>query len=73
MRTAEERGFRTDAFPGTGGEITLSAHQQEHELEFCIEPDGAVGFCHEIGDEELEWIEGLSMADVLAKIQGFEL
>jgi hypothetical protein len=38
---------RTDAFPGAGGEIQLTAYHQDHYLSVILETDGTLSITHE--------------------------
>jgi hypothetical protein len=60
--------YDTDAFPGTDGEIMLTIYFSEHYLEFILELDGSVTFCYERADQEISYVEGLSLSDAANRI-----
>lgn len=52
-RFAQSGFLTTDAFPGAGGEIMVTAYRDEHFLEIVVETDNTVSFYHERGDETI--------------------
>ena len=44
--------YRTDAFPGLGGEVIVTLYHGSHYYEFALEPGGQLWFSHEVGGEE---------------------
>ena len=63
--------YETDVFPGTDGEIMLVVYYGDRNLGFIFERDGSVTFCHEKGNEEICYQEGLSSQDARTKIAEF--
>jgi hypothetical protein len=65
-------GFEdTDAFPGTYGEIMVTAYRGHHYIELIVETDGTVSVCYERGGEDVyseEHLEFGRALDMLKKI-----
>ncbi|WP_419728223.1 hypothetical protein [Lichenicola sp.] len=51
----------TDAFPGTDGEIMITAYEGDHYVEITLETDGKIRFVYEVENEEKIYKEGLSI------------
>jgi len=64
--------LETDAFPGLNGEVMFTVYANDHYLEFALEADGAVAFCHEEADREVCYREGLSFEEARAKLREFK-
>lgn len=72
IREAFNLGFNiTDAFPGLDGEVMCTIYHEDHYLEFTLEPDGNVTFVREKSDDEICYLEGLSLQDAKEKIREF--
>jgi hypothetical protein len=64
-------GFRkTNAFPGTDGEIQVTAYHESIYLELMLELDGRVIFIYEHNDKEIAY-EGLTLNEAIARIRTF--
>jgi hypothetical protein len=67
-------GFlETDVFPGLNGEVVFTIYLDDHYLEFTLEPNGSITFCHEKGDKEISYQEGLSFQIAKERIRQFRL
>lgn len=65
-------GFgRTNAFPGTNGDLIVTAYFWDYYLEFTIESNEALSFILEENDNELEYEEGLPFNDGSRLINSF--
>ena len=53
----------TDAFPGSDGDVCITAYRLDHYLEVTVEVDSSISVSHEIGDNEDSFVENLSLAD----------
>ena len=68
-RDMGRNGFnRTDAFPGSDGEICVTAYYGSIYLEFTLEFDGLITYALEQGDAEIEYKENLSFNDARSLI-----
>jgi len=66
---AVAKGFRaTDAFPGTDGEIQVTAYHGSKYLEFTIDVHGSITFVHEDNEQEIDFERMLSIRNALQKI-----
>jgi len=63
--------FETDAFPGLSGEARFTIYLDDDYLEFTVEPDRSVTFCHETGGEQVCYQEGLSLQSAKATMREF--
>ncbi len=62
-------GFlKTEAFPGTNGEIMVTIHYFDDYFEFIIENDETVTFLHEFKNKTLYSEENMSFINALHKI-----
>ena len=60
-------GFdKTNAFPGLSGEVVFCVYMLPHYHEFAVETDGTVSYLHEINDDEMEELLGISDERALA-------
>ncbi|MCK7581734.1 MAG: ATP-binding protein [Chromatiales bacterium] len=67
-----KNGFnKTDVFPGLSGEIRVTAYVRNHYLEFTVENNREITFLYEVNDNEIEYIEALSLDDCLLKIKEY--
>lgn len=62
---------KMDVFPGLAGEVAVSLYDDGQHLEFIVETDGAVTFAHEIGGQEIDYKEGLSLDEALSMLQNY--
>lgn len=59
-------GFpKTDAFPGSDGEIQISGYRNRTILEFNIQNNGQIDFYAQQNGRELSYVEDLTMEDAL--------
>jgi hypothetical protein len=69
------KNLKTNAFPGTGGEIYVAFYKNEDTVEIRINLDLSFNITLERGFganfEELEYIEGVSFNEVLSYLQRF--
>lgn len=52
----------TDAFPGSDGDVCITAYRFDHYLEVTVEVDSSISVSYEIGDNEEFFMENLSRA-----------
>ena len=73
LNTAALRvGFdKTNAFPGTGGEIQVTAYHDSFYLEMTIELDGLITFVFDNNDQEIEYRK-MTLDQVMVKIHAFQ-
>lgn len=65
-------GFtETDAFPGVGGDVQITAYDLSDFYEFNIELDGTFTIVHERNGEELSYDASLSLMAALKRIEEF--
>jgi len=68
-RAAHNYGFlRTDAFPGIGGEIRVTAYEGPQYLEFTVAPDLRITFVRELDNVEVASEENLSLEQTESKL-----
>lgn len=61
-RIASHNGVRkTDAFPGLDGRISLTLYKDDDFYEFILEAEGAITFAHDRGNQEVNYLEGLTI------------
>lgn len=66
---ARDQGFmKTDAFPGTAGEVRITLYEGHTYLEFTIETDSSVTYVREKDSAELEYREHMSIEDAKTAI-----
>ncbi len=53
----------TDAFPGSDGDVCITAYRFDHYLEVTVEVDLSISVSHEIEDNEDSFVENLSLAE----------
>jgi hypothetical protein len=63
--------YEMDAFPGLNGEVVLTVYREDRCLEFTLEPNGTVTFSYEQGDQEVSYVEGLSLEQARDRIKEF--
>ena len=69
-REAGMNGFvKTDAFPGAGGELQVTAYLGTHYIECTIEPDGEITFVREESKNVVVYEERLSFEEAVYKIR----
>ena len=67
---AQDLGFQvTDAFPGVSGEVQVNLYQGGHYFEFVIDAPDRVTFVYEQGDEEKEYLEGVTLFEALTALE----
>lgn len=54
---------KTDAFPGTDGDVCLTAYRYSHYLEVVVEVDLSISVSYELEDNEVFSREGLSIVE----------
>ena len=59
----------TEAFPGTSGEVMVTAYIGSHYLEAIAESDGSVSLAYELDDVELFAKPRMPLKDAIAKVQ----
>lgn len=59
----------TNCFPGVSGEVMLTVYYLQHYLEFTCGADGTVVVVEEYGEEELSYVEGMSLQAAEAKLR----
>lgn len=59
----------TDVFPGSDGDVCITAYRFDHYLEVTVEVDSSISVSHEIGDNEDSFVENLSLADAKKALQ----
>lgn len=64
---------RTNAFPGTGGEIQVTIYAGDDYYAFEREPSGEWTFLHEYKDEEKQFLEHLTFKDALKQVDQIKL
>jgi hypothetical protein len=71
-RDMSRNGFnKTDAFPGSSGEICVTGYYGSIYLEFTLEFDGLITYALEQDDAEIEYKENLSFDDARSLILSF--
>ena len=69
---AHAMGFTSmDAFPGLSGEIQITLYDEDRYYEFTVEADRSLTIVHEIGKEEVLYIENQSLDMAFEKIEDF--
>lgn len=67
---AQDLGFQVaDAFPGLSGEVQINLYQGEHYFEFILDAPDCVTFVYEQGDEEKEYLEGVTLFEALTVLE----
>ncbi|MCI0389134.1 MAG: hypothetical protein MOB07_10280 [Acidobacteria bacterium] len=70
----EKAGFeKTDAYPGDGGSVMVSAYALPDYYDFDVKPCGEVTVAHGRGDEDVSYQEGMSIEEAQSKIKEFAL
>lgn len=56
--------YEVEAFPGVDGGILVAAYHDTEVLEARCEPDGRIGFWHEVSDEAIEERENVRLQEI---------
>lgn len=65
-------GFRNNQFVGDSGEIRLTVYHGDYYLEFTIEIDQTITYRRELGEQEQDYQEGLSLDEAIEIIKEFK-
>jgi hypothetical protein len=60
---------KTDAFPGSDGDVCITAYQFTHYLEVTVEVDLTISVSHEVDDDEISSKEGLSLFEAKKELR----
>lgn len=60
---------KTDAFPGSDGDVCITAYRFAHYLEISIEVDLTISVSHEVDDIEIFSKEGLSLIEAKKELR----
>jgi hypothetical protein len=61
--------YRTNAFPGLGGEVIVVVYHGPRYYEFVVMPDHHLVYTHEVDDKEIVYREPISVEDAYAIIE----
>src|SRR5262245_51030076 len=64
-------GAETEAFAGASGSVQVTVLKDRDYVEFTVKSNGEITFVREIGDEEIEYEEGISLDQALGRIRAF--
>jgi len=71
---AQAMGFTSmDVFPGLSGEVQVTLYDEDSYYEFTVESDESLTIVHEIGKEELLYLENQSLNKAFEKVEGFSI
>lgn len=61
---------KTDVFPGTDGDVCLTAYRFSHYIEMVVEVDLTIAISHEVGEDEVLSKGGLTLAEAKTELMG---
>lgn len=63
---------RSNAFVGPDGEILITFYRGDDQMEITIEFDGSMTYACDHGDEQVEYIENIPLANLFTRIWHFQ-